>query len=315
MDIDVFTEAELDTVLRVLRTALNPLDPLTTPQRRFLNTYAAITGHMLDAEVPKPLAAETVQLCDPHKRKRLVQLAGLAVLAGNPVSPASVAFLQALARQLETRDSVVDVATALAHGRRQVARFIAMRRSMRALLTETYRSAGIHGVLRLIGAMFIKHAGDGARLLAYRQLESLPEGTLGREYWKHLTANGFAFPGEPGGIAESVAYHDVAHVLAEHDTTPEGEIQQGAFQAGNRREDGFFFVLFVTLQFHHGVRCTPVAPPSTGLFDPERILWAIHRGAQCRIDMTHQWNFWPLMPLTLAEARERCGLLPKARPG
>ena len=39
-----------------------------------------------------------------------------------------------------------------------------------------------------------------------------------------------------------------------------GEIQQGSFQGGNRREDGFFFVQFVILHFHHGIQVTPVAP-------------------------------------------------------
>jgi hypothetical protein len=45
------------------------------------------------------------------------------------------------------------------------------------------------------------------------------------------------------------------------------------------------------------------------------VLWAMHRGAKCTVDMTHQWNFWPLMPLTLEEARAKCGLLPKLGDG
>ena len=114
-----------------------------------------------------------------------------------------------------------------------------------------------------------------------------------------------------GGIPEAVAYHDVSHVLAGHDTSPSGEIQQGSFQGGNRREDGFFFIQFAILQFHHGVKITPATFPTTDLFDPEKVLWAIHRGAQCNVDMTHQWNFWPLMELPLDEARARCMLLPK----
>jgi hypothetical protein len=122
---------------------------------------------------------------------------------------------------------------------------------------------------------------------------------------------GFGFPGEPGGIADSVAYHDIGHVLAEHDTTPLGEIQQGSFQGGNRRADGFFFIQFAILQFHHGIKITPVAPPQVGNFDPEKVLWAIHRGATCNVDITHQWNYWPLMSLTLPEARARIALLPK----
>ena len=105
--------------------------------------------------------------------------------------------------------------------------------------------------------------------------------------------------------------HDITHVLAEHDTTPLGEIQQGSFQGGNRREDGFFFIQFVILQFHHGVKITPATGPQTGNFDPEKVLWAIHRGAKCNVNVTHQWNYWPLMSLPLQEARAKCGLLPK----
>jgi ubiquinone biosynthesis protein Coq4 len=96
------------------------------------------------------------------------------------------------------------------------------------------------GVARFVGAIAFKRAVNKDKVWSYKRLGLLPEGTLGREYWKHLTEVGFGFPGEPGGIADSVAYHDVGHVLAAHDTTPAGEIQQGSFQGGNRREDGFF---------------------------------------------------------------------------
>jgi hypothetical protein len=41
------------------------------------------------------------------------------------------------------------------------------------------------------------------------------------------------------------------------------------------------------------------------------VLWAIHRGAMCNVDMTHQWNYWPLMTMGLEEVRQKCGLLPK----
>jgi hypothetical protein len=126
-----------------------------------------------------------------------------------------------------------------------------------------------------------------------------------------MTQIGFGFPGEPAGIPDSVAYHDVLHVLADNEATPHGEIQQGAFQAGNRREDGFFFVQMVLLQFHQGVQVTPATGAFTGNFDPDLVLWAIHRGAKCNEDMTHQWNFWPLMALPMEQARERVALLPK----
>jgi hypothetical protein len=67
----------------------------------------------------------------------------------------------------------------------------------------------------------------------------------------------------------------------------------------------------VILQFHHGVVITPNSPPEVDHFDARKVLWAIHRGAQCTVDLTHQWDYWPLMGLPIDEARRRIGLLPK----
>jgi hypothetical protein len=311
MDIDVFQHRELDTVFRVLRTALNPAGALEPRERRFLETYASITGHVLPALDPMTINASIVNIEGAHQRKRLVQLAAIAALLSAPIKPESVAFLKELAARFATHDPVIGVLEALEKKQFVRVRPLAMRRAFRALIKEAYAAEGVMGVVRFFSALFLNTSVNKDKLWNYKRLGLLPEGTLGREYWKHLTELGFGFPGEPAGIADSVAYHDVAHVLAEHDTTPLGEIQQGAFQGGNRREDGFFFIQFVLLQFHHGIKVTPVAPPQRGNFDPQKVLWAIHRGAKCNIDMTHQWNFWPLMPLGLARARAQIGLLPK----
>jgi len=222
-----------------------------------------------------------------------------------------VGFVRGLSRQLDSYDPVLDILSALEKKQFLKVKLLARRRAFKALAKEAYQAEGVGGVFRFFGALFFGASVNKDKLWSYKRLGLLPEGTLGREYWKHLTEVGFGFPGEPGGIADSIAYHDIAHVLAEHDTTPLGEIQQGSFQGGNRREDGFFFVQFVILHFHHGIQVTPVAPAETGNFDPKKVLWAIHRGAKCTVDMTHQWNFWSLMPLTLEEARSKCGLLPK----
>jgi hypothetical protein len=311
MDIKVFSSQELPAVFHVLRTALNSEGPLETRERLFLETYARITGYRLPADDLHPVTPESVRIEGAHQRKRLVQLSALAVLLNNPLRPASVAFLRELSEQLGAHDSVVDVVEAVHKGRRLKARMLAARRAFRVMFKEAYLHEGVPGVLRFFAAMALKAPVNRDKLWSYKRLGLLPSGTLGREYWKHLTSVGFGFPGEPGGIPDSVAYHDIGHVLTEYETDPAGEIQQGAFQAGNRREDGFFFVQFVVLQFHHGIKITPVAPPETGMFDPEKVLWAIHRGATCNVDITHQWNFWPLMPLSLHDARAQINLLPR----
>jgi hypothetical protein len=312
MDIDVFSRDELPLVMRTLRTALRPDGALDARERLFLDTYARIVGFERGAAAdPLPVLPDEVTVADPHQRKRLVQLCAVAVLHAQPVRADSFDFLRSLARRLATHDSVIDVIAAVMQGRPLKARLLSMRRGMRVMLKEADTAEGPMGVLRFAGALAFKITVNRDKVWDYKRLGLLPEGTLGREYWRHMTQVGFGFPGEPAGIPDTAAYHDVLHVLADNETTPLGEIQQGAFQAGNRREDGFFFLQMVLLQFHQGVQVTPATGAFTGNFHSDLVLWAIHRGAQCPLDMTHQWNFWPLMALPLAEARARLGLLPK----
>jgi ubiquinone biosynthesis protein Coq4 len=311
MDIDVFQTRELPIVFRALRTALAPDGTLQPRERLFLETYARIVAWDLPRDELAPIAPERVWVDGAHPRKRLLQLSAIAVLLSRPVKEASLAFLEALAMHLGTYDPVIDAIKALRKGQYLKVRLIGMRRAMRAMFKEAYQAEGLPGMLRLFAAMWFKAPVNTKKLKNYKRLGLLAEGTLGREYWKFMTQEGFNFPGEPAGIPASVAYHDIAHVMTGHPATPLGEIQQGSFQGGNRREDGFFFIQFVILQFHHGVKITPQTFPTFDLFDPEKVLWAIHRGAQCNVDMTHQWNFWPLMTLPLAEARARVALLPK----
>ena len=312
MDIDVFSAAELPTVFRVLRTALNPGPTLEDREREFLDTYSRIAGGGPLGPGPLSIGASEVHIEQPHHRKRLIQLSALAVLLARPVRPESVQFLKDLGASLRTHDSVIDVIDAVQKGRLLKARMLARRRAFRVMFKEAYLAEGAMGVVRFVAAILFKAPVNRDKLWNYRRLGLLPDGTLGREYWKHMTQVGFGFPGDIAGIADSVAYHDVAHVLAQNDTTAGGEIQQGSFQGGNRREDGFFFVQFVVLHFHQGIQITPAAPTETGHFIPSKVLWAIHRGAKCNVDMTHQWNFWPLMSLPIEQARKEVALLPLA---
>ena len=43
------------------------------------------------------------------------------------------------------------------------------------------------------------------------------------------------------------------------------------------------------------------------------LAWVLCLGRHrlCRVDVTHQWNHWSLMPLQLEEARRVMGILPK----
>ncbi len=62
-------------------------------------------------------------------------------------------------------------------------------------------------------------------------MNQLPERTLGYAFWQNYTQNHFPFPGQAGGIPERLVFQDLGHLLSGYDTTPVGEIQQGAFPA------------------------------------------------------------------------------------
>lgn len=311
MDIKVFSSRELPTVFRVLRTALNSSEPLIACERSFLETFAKITGYPLTAADPLPIEARDVVIAGSRARLRLVQLAAVAALLSRPVRASSVSFVRTLAETLDTRDPVIRVLDAIIHKRFGRARLRVVRRLMRVMLLTGYRAEGWKGIVRFLVAMLLKLPVQRDRNLRYKRLGLLPEGTLGREFWKLMTLNGFGFPGEIGAIPDFIAYHDVGHVLAEHPASGLGEIQQASFQGGSRRDDGFAFVQLAILHFHQGIQISPATPAQVDNFDPKIVLWAIHRGAELRVDMTQQWDFWPLMPLPLDEARRQIGLLPK----
>lgn len=309
MEINIFSQKELPAVFSVLRTALNPGE-LNLEEKSFLETYSKITGYKMHPE-PTIINPESVSLEDPHKAKRLIQLCAMAVLLSRPVRKESVAFVEVLARHLRISDPVIGVLSALAIKNVLKARLTTIRRVFRMIIGESYRVEGPMGIVRFFAAIFGRLSVNNDKLWKYKRLGLLSEGTLGREYWKHITELGFSFPGERGGIPDPISYHDVSHVLNDYDTTPRGEIQQGSFQGGSRREGGFGFIQFVILQFHQGIRITPIAKAEVGNFDPTEVLWAIHRGALFKEDVTQGWNYWKLMSLPLEEARAQMGLIPK----
>ena len=144
---------------------------------------------------------------------------------------------------------------------------------------------------------------DAAVAARYQAFETSAPGTFGRAIYDHFRGNGFAFPGEKNGVGAMV-FHDIGHVLSGYGVEPHDEIQQAAFQAGFTRHDGFLFLLFGILQFHLGLRITPVAKGQRGLFDVKAVLRALERGAACRVDLAQFDHFaYTAMPLDAVRAK------------
>jgi tellurite resistance protein len=310
MDLKVFPPHELLAVLRALREVAYENGRFTEAERQLIEGVARIHEMSIDANALLPIAPEEVasMVVDPHRRKRAVQLAIVtALVEGNPAKETEAA-VRRLAVALGLDEEGLDVLYEVSHGRALLARIDMVRRVSRFL-----RSAkGFPGILEFALPMFGFGSGDDAVTARYRALGDCAPGTLGRALFDHFTENEFKFPGEPGGIPAFGVFHDIGHVLSGYPTDPQGEIQQAAFQAGFARRDGFSFLLFGILQFHVGMRLTPVAKGYTGLFDVNLVLDALARGAACRVDLSEGYDLFGNKDRSLDEVRRDLGIPPLA---
>jgi len=312
MELSFLSSPQLPMFLAVLQSVARGSGRLTEPERTLLEVVAELHDSRLDLDVlPEPdVGVLAALVIDPHQRKRLVQMAVVMAMVDGEVTPGQERAVRAIADALEVDEDSLKVLRGLVHESNLLTRMHLMRRLMGPFVGDVRRQEGMAGVRKFMGPLFFGTGGDPEVSWRYKQLGLLPEGTFGRAYWEFCTSRRFAFPGEAGGIPERMVFHDFGHVLSGYDTDAEGEIQQGAFQAGFTRTDGFSFLLFVICQFHLGIKVTPVAAPRTGLLDVRKVLRAAERGAACRDDLSARWDHWAWVELPVEEVRERLGIPP-----
>jgi hypothetical protein len=307
MDIVIFPQEELLVVLRALRAVASAGGAFTLAESQFISAVARLHGTAVDADTLAPIDPNDVAatVTDPHRRKRAVQLAIVtAFIEGRP-GPETEQAVRDLARALDVPEEGVRVLHDVVAGHAMRVRFDVIRR-MRSFVT---RDEGLPGIMKL--ALPLLGFGENAETAArYRSLVKCAQGTLGRALFDHYETNGFHFPGEPDGVPERMVFHDIGHVVSGYGVDPQGEIQQAAFQAGFVRTDGFLFLLFGVLQFHIGIRLTPVAKAQQGLFDVERVLRAVARGAACSIDLSDRFDLFRHADESLEALRQRWGVPP-----
>jgi hypothetical protein len=306
MDLHVFARHELRPVLGALRQVAVANDRFTEAERALLEGVARIHDVEIAAMTLEPIAFETLAkiVVDPHRRKRIVQLAIVVALVEGTPSGATEEVVRELAAALAIDEGGLKVLYDIAHGRALFARVDTLRR-----VSQFLRSArGFPGILGLALPILGLGAGDERMTARYRALASCAPGTTGRALYDHFVDNDFKFPGESGGIP--IVFHDVGHVLSGYSTDPAGEIQQAAFQAGFARHDGFTFLLFGILQFHLGMRITPVARGYHGRFDVPSVLDALDRGAACKVDLSADFDVFEHKDKPLEELRVELGIPP-----
>jgi hypothetical protein len=307
MDLNVFPLGELEAVLRALRGVASANESFTPAERDFVQTIAHIHHADIDVDALQPISGEDLAaiVTDPHRRKRTVQLAIILALVEGNVDGSTERAVCELARTLGIEEQGLDVLYDLCHGHTMVARIEMIRRVSKNIRAVDGFPGFFKSALQALGVT----GEDPALAARYQALGDLPAGSFGRAFHAHYRDNHFPFPGEKHGAA-AVVFHDMGHVLSGYGVDPAGEIQQAAFQAGFRRDDGFLFLLFGVLQFHLGMRITPVAKGQRGLFDVKRVLRAAERGASCKVDLGHGFDLFEHADKPLERLRGELGIPP-----
>jgi hypothetical protein len=273
-------------------------------QRIFATTYS------LEEIAPIAPADLALAFPDPQLRRQLVQGLIVMSLIDREASPQETDLVEQFAQALDVNIPEVKDLRYLLKGEILKLRLdLARRFWLREKVIGIWNSKGLRGIYKLVRGLMGKY--ENAELAArYKALEHYPAGSLGRLFWEYCRNNGFALPGEKGGAPELILFHDCAHILSGYGTAPEGEVLVACFSAGFQRRDPFTFVLFVLLQFHVGVRMTPITKARTGFFDPEKAMIAMRRGAGMNVDLNNGWDYWSVMGELGEELRRRYNILP-----
>ncbi len=298
--------------LRAMKTVAMADGALDASERHMLESIQQIFGTTHDLEQLAPITSTELARAFPDQqlRRQLVQGLVIMTLIDGKAGPKETALVEQFAQALEVDVPEVKNLRHVLKGEILQLRLDLVRRFwLRQKVTEVWNKEGLRGLYKFVRGMMGRY--ENKELAArYRTLEHYPPGSLGRSYWEYCHKNGFALPGEKGGAPEQILFHDCAHILSGYGTAPEEEVQVACFSAGFQRREPWIFVFFVLLQFHVGIRMTPITQARTGMFDPLKAMIAIRRGASMNVDLNDGWDYWPVMGEQVEELRRRYNILP-----
>ncbi|MCA9656745.1 MAG: hypothetical protein KC486_00235 [Myxococcales bacterium] len=315
MDYRVPTRSQLTLGLRALATLAAVDGPRNAGEDAMLvaawRGLGGATGPL--PELPPITPTELAQgLQDRQIRFQIVGAMLVMSMADGELVPAEAALVAEFAAALEIADASVTNLERLAAKRYRIARLDILRRQWAALKIRDIAAEEGPGIYwrALLGVL--RRNEDPALAARFRAFAELPAGSLGRAYYDFTTRNGFSFPGELGAPPEVITFHDMTHVLAGYDTTPDEEILVAAFTAGYVRREPLDMLMFVLPQFQLGVEIAPGVPPEYDYLDPARLLCAVRRGAAMNINLNEGWDYFDVVHEPLEALRERYNILPES---
>jgi uncharacterized tellurite resistance protein B-like protein len=296
---------------------------------RALATCARADGTITDSEanlIAVSAAMLRIPIADPHalpsvtaaelrpafastkEREIIVQAMILTALVDGDVTGAEATLAAEFAKTLEVSERRVHNLRQLSERRLRALWLDLARRSFALPVFEkTLREKGVLGVLRIV-APLVGMGSSTALAQKYIRLGEHAAFTLGHSYFRFIVDNNLGFPGE-GIVAEEGLWHDLTHVLSGYGVTPEGEVSVVSFIAGYVREDPFFWLFTIALQFHLGIRVSPYSKGEYGYFTPEIVLAALERGMAVHCDLSRDWDPWPHMHRPLEDVRRDLGIV------
>lgn len=299
-------------LLRAMRTACLA-DGLVRPEElALLEAARDALGDTCDPAALEPLGDLELRALDLEKseREHLVQAVILMAVIDGEVTESEARCVERMAQALGVDDARVQNLIQLAHGRVLAMKWDLTRRGYaRDELLRTARDEGLAGVYAAFGPI-VGLGRDPALAQRYIALGALPHGTVGRAYFDFITRNDLGFPGEQGGLGERGVWHDMLHVVGDYPITPRGEAEVVAFMAGFRREDPFFWIFTVALQFQVGLRISPFAPGVPHTIDPRSFVRHHARGARVKMDLSTDWHFRADWARPLDAVRAELGVTP-----
>jgi hypothetical protein len=286
---------------RGIESAVSPTGGLTETQQLLLRAIClSMTGYpatlgapsMTAVEFAEGLAHRTIEF-----RTRIVQVMVLLSLVLRPIPPDVTDRLARYATELDVEEGMIEVAQQFAVGSLGIAAFDFERNGY----TATW-GPGDAAALHTSGALasaWDAVVADTSLAAQWREMEALPEGTLGRRVTEFYRARGFVYPGLPGSAPPLLAQHDWVHVLADYGTSVESELEVFAFIArANDDMHGFSLLAMVVSLFETGYLRT-----GAGLFEASpghlsehgmatRVGDAMRRGATCAGSIDYLRTDW-----------------------
>jgi uncharacterized tellurite resistance protein B-like protein len=311
MDKVLLTREDAIIGLRAMREVARADGHETQSEDMLLDAAASALGLDVGQGDLEPIDERLVAgaIGDAARRERLVQAMVVMAVADGEVTEPEARIVRRYATALGVDDARVRNLEQIVEGHFVRLRIDVLRRFpvVRQMVADSLKHRGFFGLAKSV-AILRGVARDEALAWRFKKLGLLPPGTLGREFWAHMTACELAMPGEPHGFNEFAVHHDLTHVLGGYDVTAAGEIQVAAFTAGMKKTDPFALVFATILSFHLGLRIHPVAEPSRGNLDIARTVRAFERGMHVSRDLTVGWDYWKDVEKPLAAFRAEIGV-------